>query len=57
MELLEHQAFAGVEAHIAGPTRPTDVVAPGEGEAGPLRLGDLDGLLVVRSSPVSSGSV
>ena len=43
-DLVQHQAFAGVEADAQRPVLPLEEVAV-EGEAGALRLGDLDRLL------------
>ena len=45
MELLEHQSFAGVEAHTQVPPGPGQVIAL-QGEARALRLRDLDWLQV-----------
>ena len=44
-EVVQHHAFADVEADVHAPLFPLHVVAAGDGEAGPFGLGDADGLL------------
>ena len=44
-EVVQHHALADVEADVDAPLFPLDVVAAGDREAGPVRLGDVDGLL------------